>query len=83
MSSLKAEIVRLNSIFSFRFSNWKPSQLWNNIRSLVFVPTKRNIANINVGALNKSFIFGPTDTPVLLPLPLLNPSGYPATLIPH
>ncbi len=29
--------------------------------------TKRNTGNIDVDALNKSFIFGPTDTPVPLP----------------
>ncbi len=44
--------------------------------SLVLVPTKRNIGNINVDALNMSFIFGPTDTLVPLPLPLLNPSVF-------
>ncbi len=72
-SNIQDEIDRLNSIFTSRFSNCKPSQLWNNIRSLVLVPTKRNIPNVNVDALNKSFIHGPTDTHVLLPPPLLNP----------
>ncbi len=46
------------------------------MRSLVLVPTKRTIPNINVDALNKSFIYGPTDNPVLLPPPLLNPSAF-------
>ncbi len=75
-SNIQAEIVRLNSsLFTSRFSNCKSSQLWNNIRSLVLVPTKRSMPNINVDALNKSFIYGPTGTPVLLP-PLLNPSAF-------
>ncbi len=33
-SNIQAEIDRLNSIFASRLSNCKPSQLWNNIRSL-------------------------------------------------
>ncbi len=65
--NIQAQIVRLNSIFASRFSNCKPSQSWNSIRSLVLVPTKRYIPNINVDALNQSFIYDPTDTPVLLP----------------
>ncbi len=36
-SNNQAEIICLNSIFASRFSNCKPSQLWNNIRSLVLV----------------------------------------------
>ncbi len=35
-----------------------------------------NTPNINIDVLNKSFIYGPTDTPVLLPSPLLNPSAF-------
>ncbi len=77
-SSIQAEIDRLSSIFNSRLSNCKPSQLWNNIRLLVLVPTKRNIPNINFDALNKSFIYGPIDTlvllsPLSLTLPGLNP----------
>ncbi len=75
-SNIQAEIDRLNSIFTSRLSNCKPSQLWSNIRSLGLVPTKRNISNINVDALIKSFIYGHTDTPVLLPPLLLNPSAF-------
>ncbi len=74
--NIQAELDRRNSIFTSRLSNCKPSQLWYNIRSLVLVPTKRNIPNINVDALNKSFIYGPTDTPVLIPSPLLNPYAF-------
>ncbi len=42
-SNIQAKIDRLNCIFTSRLSNCKPSQLWNNIRSIVLVPTKRNI----------------------------------------
>ncbi len=31
---------------------------------------------MNVDALNKSFIYGPIDTPVLLHPPLLNPAAF-------
>ncbi len=61
--NIQAEMGHLNSIFT-------------NIRSLVSVPAKRNIPKINVDALNKSSIYGPTDTPVLLPPPLLNSSAF-------
>ncbi len=71
-----SKIVRLNSIFASRFSNFKLSQLWNNICSLVLVQTKCNTPNINGDALNNSFINDPTDTPVRLPPPFLNPSAF-------
>ncbi len=73
---IEAEIVRLNSILASRFSNSKPSQLWNNIRSLVLDPTKCNAPNINADALNTSFFYGPTDTAVDIPPPLLNSSVF-------
>ncbi len=65
-SNIQAEKARLNSIcFASRFSNCKPTQLWNNIRSLVEIRLKFgcNISDMNVDEPNESFIYGPTDTP--------------------
>ncbi len=78
MSSLYPQAWRPKYYVSTLFLLFKlqPSQLWNNIRSLVLVPTKCNTPNISVVGLNKSFIYGPIDTPVHLPLPLLKPSAF-------
>ncbi len=75
-SNIQAEIVRLNFIFASRFSNSKPPQLWNDIRSLVLVPTKCTTPSINFDGHNKSTIYGHTDNPVRLHPPLLNPSAF-------
>ncbi len=65
-SNIQAEKARLNSIcFASRFSNCKPTELWNNIRSLVEINLKFSckMSDMNVDELNESFIYGPTETP--------------------
>ncbi len=65
-SNIQAEKARLKSIcFASRFSNCKPTQLWNNIRLLVEINLKFGCksSDMNVDELNESFIYGPSDTP--------------------
>ncbi len=65
-SNIQTEKARFNSIcFASRFSNCKPTQLWNKIRSLVEINLKFGckISDMNVDELNESFIYSPTDIP--------------------